>query len=448
MVPDVGGSNPLTRPNYMKKKNRKNSKKKSNKNRGVFLDRRSVLKKGVFITTIASVGGPGFLSYAKDDSLDSVIPKWRKEEGLPFTNYGKPSHHEDHVIRWIVANRDVLGHGASWTPLHLLEGTITPNGLHFERHHDGVPAIDPNKHKFILHGLVKKNLIFTIKDLLRYPMTSKICFIECGGNSESGWGSKPRQSYAGYLHGLVSCAEWTGVPLKILFKEAGLSGEAKWIEAEGADGGSLNVSVPTSKALKDGFIALYQNGERLRPENGYPMRLIFPGWEGITHVKWLTRIKAVKKPVMSRNETSKYTDLMSTGFARQFSFVMQPKSVITRPSPGLKMERKGFYELSGLAWSGNGRIKKVEVSLDGGSRWITAKLQKPVLDKSFTRFRLPWLWDGKTQILQSRCFDDKGLSQPTRDELISRFGVFSSFHFNGIISWKISSNGKITQVYI
>jgi sulfane dehydrogenase subunit SoxC len=344
-------------------------------------------------------------------------------------------------------NSKASGNGVSWTPLHNLEGMITPNGLHFERHHNGVPSIDPNQHQLLIHGLVEKSLLFALKDLLRYPMISRLCFIECGGNSNAGWRSQPIQTKLGYFHGMVSCSEWTGVPLRLLLEEAKLKKQGQWLVAEGADASLMNISLPLKKALEDCFIGLYQNGERIRPENGYPLRLIVPGWEGVLHVKWLRRLHITNRPLMARNETAKYTELMPSGKARQFSFVMEAKSLITRPSFGQQLTQQGLYQISGLAWSGRGKIKKVEVSADGGNTWAMADLQTPVLSQCFTRFRIPWHWTGQPVVLKSRAIDETGYVQPERDQLVKQRGTQGYFHYNAIVSWKIATDGKITHVY-
>ena len=252
------------------------------------LDRRLFLKTGLtfsVVTLAASAIPKVFATDANDQAVDSASPPWMHEPGAPFSIYGTPSKYEDDVVRFPAANRDVGGNGVSWTPLHKLEGIITPGGLHFERHHNGVPQIDPAQHKLLIHGLVRNPSFFSIEDLLRYPMQSRICFVECGGNSNAGWNKSPSKSEAGYFHGLVSCSEWTGVPLATLLNEAGVTAKAKWLIAEGADAFAMNISIPMEKAMQDGMLALYQNGERLRPENGYPLRLILPGWEGVLNVK-------------------------------------------------------------------------------------------------------------------------------------------------------------------
>jgi sulfane dehydrogenase subunit SoxC len=279
---------------------------------------------------------------------------------------------------------------------------------------------------------------------LRYPRESRICFIECGGNSSSGWQTQPLQSRVGHMHGLVSCSEWTGVRLSGLLHEAGIRDQANWLIAEGADAAGVVVSLPLSKATGDTLAALYQNGERLRPENGYPLRLVVPGWEGIVNLKWLRRLTLAREPLMSRFETAKYTD----GIARQFSFEMGVKSVITEPSPGLGPDGAGHYEIRGLAWSGAGRISKVEVSVDAGETWEQARLQEPVLPASLTRFRIPWHWHGRRTILLSRAVDERGHQQPTRTELVNQHGAHQYYHYHAIVSWEVEAGGGVRHVYL
>lgn len=381
--------------------------------------------------------------------LQQILPESMLKPGANFSNYGQPSIYEKDIIRWISANPNVPGNGVSWTPLEELQGTITPNGLHYERHHNGVPDINPSTHEIMIDGLVDTPLTFSIDALKRYPQTTKICFIECGGNSNAGWRSSPIQSAAGYVHGLVSNAEWTGVPLKLLLNECGVQPRAKWAIAEAADGAALNVSVPIEKLMNDAILALYQNGERLRPENGYPVRLLLPGWEGIVNVKWLRQLTLVEEPAMTRDETAQYTDLLPSGKARQFSFPMQAKSLITSPSVGMTLpDNPGIYQVTGLAWSGNGKISKVDVSADGGKTWVEAVLQAPILDKAFTRFSLPWQWQGQYAVLQSRATDETGYQQPTREALITERGDNSFFHYNAIVSWEVNEDGQISHIYL
>lgn len=394
---------------------------------------------GFSLPTLAAQSGPDY---------QEILPESMTRAGDGFSNYGQPSPYEKKIIRWISANSEMPGNGVSWSPLHELQGTITPNGLHFERHHNGVPDIDPDGHLLLIDGLVDKPLTFTVDSLKRYPQQSRICFIECGGNSNSSYRSNPIQTAAGYAHGLVSNAEWTGVPLRLLLQEAGLKPEAKWAVAEAADGASLNVSIPVDKLLDDAILALYQNGERLRPENGYPLRLVLPGWEGIVNVKWLRQLRLRDTPIMSRDETSQYTDLMPDGTSRQFSFEMAAKSLITSPSQGMTLpDNPGIYQVTGLAWSGRGKITRVEVSADGGESWVDAELQQPVLSKAFTRFSLPWHWQGQYAVLQSRATDETGYMQPSREQFLAKHGSHGYFHFNAIISWEIYEDGFISHVY-
>ncbi len=409
---------------------------------GGLLDRRLFLKKGFCFSAAAMIS-----SSAAGAEWDQQRLSWMKAPGGAFSNYGRPSDYERKTIRWVMTNRMARGNGVSWTPLHDLEGMITPNGLHFERHHNGVPPIDPQLHRLLIHGMVKKPLVFKLDDLLQYPMVSRMCFVECGGNSNAGWRSEPVQVAAGYFHGMVSCSEWTGVPLQLVLNEAGIEPNAKWVIAEGGDAFEMNVSIPLEKLLDDCILALYQNGERIRPENGYPLRLIVPGWEGVTHVKWLRRLHLTARPVMARNETAKYTDLLPSGKSRQFSFVMDAKSLITHPSFGHKLKGPGIYSISGLAWSGRGKIRQVEISADGGISWAPAELQSPVLSKCFTRFRIPWQWNGNKTVIKSRAVDETGNRQPEREQLIAGRGHHGYFHYNAIVSWEISEQGEVRHVY-
>ncbi|MDH3280664.1 MAG: sulfite dehydrogenase [Gammaproteobacteria bacterium] len=413
------------------------------------LDRRLFLEYGAVFGALLLTprpAAPGAPTSAFN--IDPADPPWMHQPGKPFSHYGVPSPHESKVIRWIAANPAVPGNGVSWSPLHDLEGTITPTGLHFERHHNGVPDIDPAQHRLVIHGLTQRALSFTMDDLMRYPMRSALIFLECGGNSNQGWNLEPIQTKVSFLHGLVSCGEWTGVPLSILLDEAGIDAGARWLIAEGADAIAMNVSIPIEKAFDDAILAVYQNGERIRPEHGYPLRLVLPGWEGVMNVKWLRRLRAAAEPVMARNETSRYTELLPSGKARQFTFVMETKSVITAPSFGMTLEESGFYEISGLAWSGRGRVRSVEVSADGGRSWAPAALQEPVLSKCFTRFRIPWRWDGGPATLMSRATDETGSRQPLRADLVRERGRQGYFHYHAVVSWAVGEDGLLRHVYI
>ncbi len=360
--------------------------------------------------------------------------------------YGERSSYEK-SIRY-VRDSATPGTGASRTPLQDLYGIITPSALHFERHHAGVPQIDPRRHELLIHGLVEHELVFTMNDLRRFPSVSRIHFIECAGNSGGEHagrpGADPQRS-----HGLLSCSEWTGVPLKLLLTEAGLRAKAHWLVAEGADASRLARSLPLTKALDDVLVAYGQNGEALRPEQGYPLRLVVPGWEGNVNIKWLGRIQVTDQPYMTRDEAAFYTDFMPDGKARQFTFAMEAKSIITRPAGGQVLDGRGFYDITGLAWSGRGTITRVEISTDDGKSWQEAQLNAPVLPRAVTRFSLPWRWDGSEMTLQSRCTDDTGYTQPTREELVSirglRPGPDGFGHYNGIKIWYVHRDGKVSH---
>ncbi|MEM7466986.1 MAG: sulfite dehydrogenase [Pseudomonadota bacterium] len=408
------------------------------------LSRRVFLNRAASFSALSTVSGSALAAAPGTQARDS----WQNTPGREFANYGQPSPHEKEVIRWISSNDAIPSNGISWSPLHELEGIITPNGLHYERHHNGVPAIDPNAHRLLIHGLVDKPIEFSVDSLKRYPRKSLFAVIECGGNSNASWRKKPPQNPAGFIHGLVSCSEWTGVPLRLLLNEAGLHSDAKWAVMEGADAFAMTASLPLEKLLDDCLIALYQNGERLRPEQGYPMRLLVPGWEGVTHVKWLKTIKVTKQPMMARNETAKYTELLPSGTARQFTFEMGVKSVITAPTYGHQVPADGFYEISGLAWSGAGKIVRVEVSADGGQSWEEADLGQPILSRCFTRFRIPWQWQGQAAVLQSRATDERGNVQPTRKALIAERGRHGYYHYNAIVSWAVADDGYVSHTYV
>ncbi|HEX5544380.1 MAG TPA: sulfite dehydrogenase [Nitrospira sp.] len=334
---------------------------------------------------------------------------------------------------------------ASLTPLQDSHGILTPSALHFERHHNGVPTIQPAQHRLLIHGMVDQPWIFTLDDLKRFPSVSRLAFIECSGNSAAEWRGPTGQTVQ-HTHGLTSTSEWTGVALKILLQEVGVNPDASWMLAEGSDAAAMTRSLPLAPIMDEAILCYAQNGEPLRPEQGYPLRLLIPGWEGNTCIKWLRRLKLGKAPFMTREETSQYTDLMPDGTARQFTMVMEAKSVITSPSGGQRIQ-PGFVEIRGLAWSGRGRIASVEVSTDGGRSWRQAALQEPILPKCHTRFCLTWRWNGEDVILQSRCLDDTGYRQPDRTTLVAVRGVNSVYHYNAIQSWHIAADGRVSNVH-
>lgn len=343
--------------------------------------------------------------------------------------------------------RLVPGTTSSRTPLDALNGIITPSDLHYERHHAGVPTIDPGRHTLVLHGMVDRPTEYTLADLQRFPSISRIMFLECSGNTA--WSEGPPNSTAQSLHGLTSTSEWVGVPVKTLMTEVGVQSGASWVLAEGSDAAVMTRSVPIEKLHDDALIAWGQNGEALRPAQGYPMRLLLPGWEGNINIKWLRRLKFGDQPFQTREETSKYTDPMPDGTERQFTFAMEAKSTITWPTPAIgTMPALGPSEIRGIAWSGRGKITRVEVSTDGGQTWTDAQLDDPVLPISHTRFRAPWTWSGTETVLQSRATDETGYVQPSRAALVDVRGTGSIYHYNGIQSWKVAADGKVTNVYV
>jgi sulfane dehydrogenase subunit SoxC len=379
------------------------------------------------------------------------VPDWSKYlgEGVAVRAYGKPSQHEAHVVRrdieWLTASKES---SVSFTPLHELDGMITPNGLCFERHHAGIAEIDPADYRLILHGLVDKPLIFTLDDLKRFPRVNRAYFCECAANSGMEWRGAQLNGCQ-YTHGMVHCVMYTGVPLRLLLAEAGLKPNAKWLLLEGGDAAAMTRSLPLEKALDDTLVAYRMNGEMLRPENGYPARIVIPGWEANMWIKWLRRIEVGDEPWHHREETSKYTDLLENGKARRFTFVMDAKSVITNPSPQAPLNhRRGFTVLSGLAWSGRGKVARVDVSLDGGRNWQTAQLDGPVWDKALTRFYHEFDWDGRELLLQSRAMDATGYVQPTKAELRKHRGVNSIYHNNGIQTWHVKTSGEVENVEV
>ena len=392
-----------------------------------------------FLTSAVLAAGVGAGHAQTTDNQQPAPDDPTKNPGSPARAYGERSRFEKTV-------RTPSSQGtSSGAPLQDLNGIITPSALHFERHHSGVPDIDPLRHRLMIHGLVDRPLLLsTWTKLKRFPSVSRIYVMECSGNGFRNKGAKTAQD----AHGLVSCSEWTGVPLGLLLREAGVQPGASWIIAEGSDAAKMTRSVPLAKAMNDVLLAYGQNGEAIRPEQGYPLRLFVPGWEGNISIKWLRRIKVVDQPYMTREETSKYTDLMPDGKARQFTFEMDPKSVITYPSGGQKLGTPGFYEISGLAWSGRGAIRKVEVSVNGGRSWSDAQLQSPVLPVAFTRFRFGWKWDGSETVLQSRCTDEHGDTQPVLADLLKARGDHWSYHFNPIQSWKISADGSVQNALV
>jgi sulfane dehydrogenase subunit SoxC len=401
--------------------------------------RRRFLQQGVALgaalTAVPTAGGLGQPPAPEDPS---------KVLGGPKRPYGERSRFETATRGPFLGKTDEAGGHRS--PLQDLYGIITPSELHFEVQRGGVPDIDPRQHRLLIHGLVDRPVILTMEEIRRLPSASRIYFLECSGNSQAEWRAPTMKTVAG-THGNTSCSEWTGVPLSLLLREAAVQRAATWIIAEGADATGNERSIPMAKAMDDILVAYGQNGEALRPENGYPLRLVVPGWEGSVNVKWLRRLTVTDRPYMTRVETVAHAALMPDGRARRFTFVMEAKSVITFPSGGQRLPGPGFYEITGLAWSGRGRVRRAEVTTDAGRTWRAATLQEPVLRLAHTRFRLPWRWDGQETILQSRCTDETGYVQPTRAELVKVRGLNSIFHNNAIQSWKVAADGRVHNVH-
>ena len=356
-----------------------------------------------------------------------------KAAGAPSSELGARSPHEP-LVRGAVTGT------SSRTPLQDLHGMITPSDVHFERHHGGVPTIDPAEYRLLIHGMVERPTILTLADLKRFPATSRICFLECSGNYPAGAGPETKPEN---VCGMTATTEWTGVSLATLFREVGAGPNATWFLAEGQDAAVMTRSVPMEKAWDDAMIAYAQNGEALRPPQGYPARLLLPGWEGNANVKWLRRLELADRPFMTREETSKYTDPLADGTARQFSLVFDARSVITSPAYPDVVE-PGWIELRGIAWSGRGTIAQVDVSTDGGRNWQAARLQEPVLRQAHTRFRHLWRWDGAETEIMSRATDDTGYVQPARAALRAVRGRRARrYHLNPITAWSIRPNGQV-----
>jgi sulfane dehydrogenase subunit SoxC len=406
--------------------------------------RRRFLRAGAAVGGAALAGGISGSRVAEADNLPPNTPEWMKVPGDPMGSqpYGTPSPFEKNVVKNISKDLKQYLSASGRAPLQDLDGIITPNGLFYERHHAGVPAIDPAQHRLMLHGLVKRPLIFTMEDIKRFPSESHIYFLECSANP--GY-KKPYGKTVSDLVGLLSCAEWTGVSLKLVLQEAGLRPNARWVIAEGADAAAMTRSIPLEKCLDDAMLVYSQNGERLRPQQGYPLRLILPGFEGNMNIKWLRRLHVTAEPAYSRDETAKYTDLMPDGTSREFTFTMEAKSIITRPSGGQRLSAPGFCEITGIAWGGRGKIRRVDISVNGGRNWQEAQLQEPVLTRALTRFRLPWHWDGQPAVIQSRATDETGYVQPSLAELLAVRGENYFYHNNAMWPWRIAADGEVSN---
>ncbi|TDL90775.1 sulfite dehydrogenase [Meridianimarinicoccus aquatilis] len=410
--------------------------------------RRSFLRGAAAASVGAAAGGA---ARASSDPAFAEIQPWMQELGDPVdaAPYGMPSEFEAHVQRktvyWLTA--DPIS-SINFTPLHELDGIITPNGLCFERHHSGAAHVDPALHRLMINGLVDRELVFTMEDLMRFPRENHVYFLECAANSGMEWRGSQLNGCQ-FTHGMIHNVMYTGIPLRLLLAEAGIQTAGKWLLAEGADAAGMTRSIPMEKALDDCLVAFKMNGEALRVEQGYPLRLVVPGWEGNMWVKWLRRLEVGDEPWHHREETSKYTDLLADGKARRFTWEMDAKSVITNPSPQAPLTHgAGPTVLSGLAWSGRGTIPRVDVTLDGGKNWHQARMSGPSLSKSMHRFYFEFDWNGQPLLLQSRAHDSTGYVQPTKNALRELRGTNSIYHNNGIQTWHVKKTGEAENVEV
>lgn len=422
--------------------------------------RRDFLR-GTFAAAVAGVALATRRASAADaatagDENILTLPPWSTTLGQPVaaTPYGMPSKYETNLVRRQSPGlTQVAASSVSFMPLQGMFGIITPSGLHFERHHQGWQNIDPSKHRFMINAsapdMLKKPKVYTMDDLMRIPSISRMHFIECGANTGMEWGNAAVPTVQ-YTHGMLSCSEFTGIPLRTLLDDCGVNfKKVKFVLAEGADGSSMTRTIPIELVMSGEVMVAYgQNGEMLRPENGYPLRLIVPGVQGVSWVKWLRRIKVGDMPWAAKDEADHYLDLMPDGQHRQYTSVNECKSVITSPSGGQILLDKGYYNVTGLAWSGRGKIKRVDVSFDGGINWVETQLQTPILSKCLTRFNVGWKWDGQPAILQSRAMDETGFVQPGYRQLREVRGTRSIYHNNAIQSWKVIESGDVSNVQV
>ena len=410
---------------------------------------RRTLMRGAIAAAAAAVAMPSVT--AADDPDIVNLPSWTRSLGKPVVAnpYGQPSPFEANIIRRQSPGLTRTDQSSvSFTPLQNLFGMITPSGLHFERHHQGWVDIDPRRHRLMINGLVKTPLVFTMEELLRMPSVSRIHFLECGANTGLEWGNVAVPTVQ-YTHGMLSASEFTGVPVSLLLERAGIDRKrAKVLLAEGADGSSMTRTINLENALDDAMVAYGQNGEMLRPENGYPLRLVVPGVQGVSWVKWLRRLEVGDEPWATKDEAAHYVDMMPDGTHRQYTSIQEAKSVITAPSGGQKLLKQGYYCVTGLAWSGRGTVEKVEVSADGGRNWRPARVEGPVLSKALTRFQYDWVWQGEETLLQSRVTDSTGYVQPSRAELIGIRGTRSIYHNNAIQTWRVGGDGEVHNVHL
>ncbi len=423
--------------------------------KAVAAGRRDFLRKS-FLAAGAALAAPIAARAGEGDPAILKLPAWSTSLGMPvaMNPYGMPSKYESQLLRRESPGLTRVGQASvSFAPLQGLFGIITPSGLHFERHHQGWHDVDPAQHRLMINGsdpaFLKKPKVYTMDELMRLPPVSRIHFIECGANTGLEWGNVAVPTVQ-YTHGMLSCSEFTGVPLRLLLEDCGVDyKKARYILAEGADGSSMTRTIPMEMVENGEVLVAYgQNGEMLRPENGYPLRLVVPGVQGVSWVKWLRRIEVGDKPYATKDEAVHYIDLLPDGTHRQYTSIQECKSVITSPSGGQRLLDKGFYNITGLAWSGRGKITRVDVSVDGGINWKTARIEGPVQNKALTRFNVDWVWDGKPAMLQSRAIDETGYVQPAYGQLREVRGTKSIYHNNAIQTWKVETNGEISNVQV
>jgi sulfane dehydrogenase subunit SoxC len=418
---------------------------------GLDARRRGFLRSS-FAAAAASMAAGGALAQAKGDDAILQLPEHTTGLGQPVAalGYGVPSKYEAALQRRESPGLTRVSQASvSFAPLQGLFGIITPSGLHFERHHQGWWDIDPTRHRLMVNGLVKAPLVFTVDDIMRLSPVSRVHFIECGANTAMEWGNVAVPTVQ-YTHGMISCSEFTGVPLRDLLQMAGADfRKGRYVLAEGADGSSMTRTIPMELVESGEVLVAYgQNGEMLRPENGYPLRLVVPGVQGVSWVKYLRRIEVGDQKWATKDEVMHYVDLMPDGRHRQYSGIQECKSVITTPSGGQVLLDKGFHNISGLAWSGRGKVTRVDVSVDGGRNWRTARLETPVHSKALTRFNIDWVWDGRPAILQSRAVDETRYVQPTYAQLRAVRGTRSIYHNNAIQSWLVAASGEVSNVQV
>lgn len=388
-------------------------------------------------------------------------PEWATKWGDPVTKnlYGMPSKYEHNVTRRytkLLASGNFRA-SIAVTPIQESMGIITPNGLFFSRSHGGVAHINPNEHRLMITGLVEKPLVLTMEQLKRYPSVTRTHFIECPANGGQEWRG-PQYNSLQFSKGFMSCAEWTGVYIKDILKDLGVKKDALWMLAEGGDSSKMGRTIPMEKVLDDAMIVWGQNGEALRPEQGYPIRLLVPGWEGNLCVKWLRRLDFASEPWYCKEETSKYTVLKPNGHIMQHTYANEVNSTVTSPSPEIDwshLKEGDVVEIEGLAWSGMGTITGVDISFDGGKNYVEAQLKGLVLPKCWTRWSYMYTipkdfkhTDGNQLLLTSRAMDDAGFVQPTIDQELTAVGVEAVYHRNAVETWRVEQDGKVSHVQI